>query len=458
MKTILSSRKRHYMKRVGTFLIAVALIAGMVGCGGEVVIGSYTLTVDSTFGGTVILSFDVEEEESMGVYPMGVYPWHFDGASYGTSSELEWDFGDGGTSTTTTTPTREYNADRGHTPIYEDGLPVDLKAIPSAGCYFIEWTGDVDTIDDRYDATTTIILDDDYSITANFGYNIPRVAAGGFHTVGVKFDGTAVAAGDNSYGQCDTGNLTDIFQAAAGMYHTVVLIDTGGNGESLVKPLGVYPIDFDGASCGDNSHGQGDVFEWTSMMGVAAGNYHTAGVKSDCTVVAVGDNSSGQCDVNGWYDITQVAAGGAHTVGRQSPDWAVAVGDNSCGQCNTGNWDDIIEIDAGELHTVGLNFYGTVVAVGNNDYGQCNVGTWEDIAQVAAGGNHTVGLKSDGTVVAVGQNDDGQCNVGTWTDIVYIDAGSSHTVGLKSDGTVVAVGRNDDGQCDVSGWNLAFSP
>ena len=40
MKTILSSRKHHYMARVSIFLITVALIAGMVvGCGvGEEVV------------------------------------------------------------------------------------------------------------------------------------------------------------------------------------------------------------------------------------------------------------------------------------------------------------------------------------------------------------------------------------------------------------------------------------
>ena len=32
MKTILSSRRHHYVARVSIFLIAVALIAGMVGC------------------------------------------------------------------------------------------------------------------------------------------------------------------------------------------------------------------------------------------------------------------------------------------------------------------------------------------------------------------------------------------------------------------------------------------
>jgi len=38
----------------------------------------------------------------------------------------------------------------------------------------------------------------------------PMVAAGSHHTVGLKSDGTAVAVGDNDYGQCDVENWSDM--------------------------------------------------------------------------------------------------------------------------------------------------------------------------------------------------------------------------------------------------------
>ena len=100
-----------------------------------------------------------------------------------------------------------------------------------------------------------------------------------------------------------------------------------------------------------------------------------------------------------------VAAGDFHTVGLKSDGTVVAVGRNDDGQCDVGSWTDIIQVAAGDYHTVGLKSDGTVVAVGWNDDGQCDVGNWTDIIQVAAGDCHTVGLKSDGTVVAVGDND-----------------------------------------------------
>ena len=55
----------------------------------------------------------------------------------------------------------------------------------------------------------------------------PMVAASRDHTVGLKADGTVVAAGWNDYGQCEVGDWTDITQVAAGCYHTVALKSDG---------------------------------------------------------------------------------------------------------------------------------------------------------------------------------------------------------------------------------------
>jgi hypothetical protein len=109
-----------------------------------------------------------------------------------------------------------------------------------------------------------------------------------------------------------------------------------------------------------------------------------------------------------------VAAGDFHTVGLRNNGTVVAVGWNEDGQLNVGSWTGISQVAAGAYDTVGVKTDGTVVAVGDNVDGQLNVGSWTDIVQVAAAGWHTVGLKSDGTVVAVGWNEDGQLNTSGW--------------------------------------------
>ena len=116
MKIMLSLRRRHYVARVSILLITAALTAGMAGCVGV----KYDLTIASTAGGAITTPGEA-----------GPY-------------------------------------------IYDEGTVVKLAATPDAGYQFVNWTGDVGTIGNVNDATTTISMNDGYSITANFvpGYDL----------------------------------------------------------------------------------------------------------------------------------------------------------------------------------------------------------------------------------------------------------------------------------------------
>ena len=222
---------------------------------------------------------------------------------------------------------------------------------------------------------------------------------------------------------------------ATGSFHTVGLKSDG-----TVIAVGL------------NDEGRCDVSDWSGIIAIAPSTDGTFGLKADGTVVGTGKN---RYYVQYWRRIVAIAAGSAHIVGLKSDGTVVATGSkNEEGECDVSDWTNIVAITAGNFHTVGLKSDGTVVAtkIVSRDFGQCDVSGWKNIVSIAAGGAHTVGLKSDGTVVAVGLNTFGQCDVSNWTDIVAIAAGQSHTVGLKSDGTVVAVGDNTYRQCNVSGW------
>ena len=228
------------------------------------------------------------------------------------------------------------------------------------------------------------------------------ISAGEFHTVGIKADGTVVATGRNSEGQCN-------------------------------------------------------VADWKNIIAVSSGWEHTVGLQSDGTVVATEFTGKqeyyrNQCDVSGWTDIVAVSAGTFHTVALKDNGTVVAAGWNRDGQCDVSDWKNIIAITAGDDHTIGLMADGTVVIAGDRGFGQNKISDWQDIAMISKGGIHTAGLQTDGSVVANGRDEEGQCDVSQWADIVMISAGGYHTIGLTSDGTVVAVGENDYGQCDVSNW------
>ena len=258
----------------------------------------------------------------------------------------------------------------------------------------------------------------------------------GYHSVGLKSDGTAVATGYNDYGQCDVSSWKDIVSVSAGSNYTVGLKEDG----TVV-------------SVGNNVLGQFDVSRWKDIVAISAGKYHTVGLKADGTVVATGWNRYGQCDVSNWTGIVAISAGGCHTVGLKADGTAVSVGYNEGDLCDVSGWKDIVAVSSGHYHTVGLKTDGTVVATGWNDFGQCNVSSWKDIIAISAGYYHTVGLKSDGTVVAVGDNEYSQCDVSSWKGTLALSAGSANTLGLKSDSSVVAAGSNSCGQCNVSTWN-----
>ena len=259
------------------------------------------------------------------------------------------------------------------------------------------------------------------------------LSAGANHTVGLRRDGTAVAAGVNYSGQCDIGSWTNIVAVSAGDAHTV-----GLRADGIVVATGA------------NGSGQCNVDGWTNIVAISAGGSHTVGLRADGTVVAMGENGSGQCNVGSWTDIVAISAGGSHTVGLRADGTVVTAGTNGSGQCNVYSWTNIVAISAGDSHTVGLRADGTVWAAGANGSGRCNVGSWTNIVAIGAGHEHTMGLRSDGTVVAVGWNIGNQCGeANAWKDIVEVGSGRYYIVGLRSDGTVVATGAY---QQTISKW------
>ena len=108
MKITLSSKRHHYLAIVGIFLITVALIVGMVGCR----VG-YRIIIRSTPGGSVTTPGE------------GIFT-------------------------------------------YDPGAVVNLVAEPDAGYRFANWVGNLDTIADIYAASTTITINNNYSLIANF--------------------------------------------------------------------------------------------------------------------------------------------------------------------------------------------------------------------------------------------------------------------------------------------------
>lgn len=100
---------------------------------------------------------------------------------------------------------------------YYDGTVVNLVATADSGYYFVNWTGDVDTIANVNAPTTTVTMSDDYSITANFQL-IPsgKVALTTSSTAG----GSVTTPGEGAF-LYDTGTVVNLVAEAEAGYSFV---------------------------------------------------------------------------------------------------------------------------------------------------------------------------------------------------------------------------------------------
>ena len=193
------------------------------------------------------------------------------------------------------------------------------------------------------------------------------------------------------------------------------------------------------------------VSSWTGMCSLSACGDTVAGLRSDGTVVC----SDPTLTVRNWKDIVQIDyfeglwGEDHHIVGLTSSGKVVAEGTNRYGECDISGWEDIVDVAAGATHTVGLRSDGTVVVCGNNEYGLCNVSDWVGIVDVAAARYAVYGLTSDGRILVAGQTYNGEVlevptpEVSGWDNIVAILAsceggdGCDYVVGIREDGTIV---------------------
>jgi uncharacterized protein YkwD len=109
---------------------------------------------------------------------------------------------------------------------YDAGTVVSLVAAPATGYQFVNWTGDVDTIDDIEAASTTITLSGDCSIAANFEpiptlrYNLTITSSSG---------GWVTGPGMGTF-SCDSGTVVNLVAIPTCIYQYQFVDWTGDVG------------------------------------------------------------------------------------------------------------------------------------------------------------------------------------------------------------------------------------
>lgn len=222
--------------------------------------------------------------------------------------------------------------------------------------------------------------------------NIVDISAGGYHALALKSDGSVWAWGDNGYGQL--GN------------------DAGSGGLCLGSPCGQQPIQVG-----------------VGYTQVAAGFYHSLGLKADGTVWAWGDNNLGQLGT-----------------GQTDPTCGIGNGQPASKSCMSAlptqipHLSNVVAIAAGRWHNLAIKADGTVWAWGVNNQNElggasctpypcasfipAQIAGLNQVVTLAAGGGysyrgHTLAMRADSTVTAFGTNHAGQLGLGDNTERTF---------------------------------------
>ncbi|MFZ4750734.1 MAG: M12 family metallo-peptidase [Phycisphaerales bacterium] len=247
--------------------------------------------------------------------------------------------------------------------------------------------------------------------------------------------GSPGTTGGSNYGQSTIpANLGTTKFIAAGAYHSLA-------------------VRLDGTVIGWGLNTSGQVTIPASLpkvKAVAGGGNHSAALVLDGSIVCWGLNTDGQCNVPSALGAAKaVAAGTSHTVALRSAGTVACWGANTSGQSTVpAGLSGITSISAGALNTLALGSTGTITGWGQNVYGQSTPPTGlAGVTMIASGAAHSVALRGDGTMACWGNNSFAQCTVPTDIGVVQkVFAGGYVTIALRVDGSVRMWGRNESGQ------------
>ena len=285
----------------------------------------------------------------------------------------------------------------------------------------------------------------------------------GLFAIFLKADGTVWSVGRNTEGQLgDTSTVNKSTPVQVGVvFNNVVAIAAGGYHALALKSDGTV---WGWGWNGDGELGDGTVVtprtlpqrvgggvNFKDVIAIAAGPRHSLFLKSDGTVWACGLNERGQLGdgtrnpettpimVNGLNDVRAITAGGRHSLAIKSDGLAFGWGSDDWGQLATGSTGDklsatpvmggifsnIVYIAASNYGSFFVQANGALWSTGRNYEGELGDGQnypsrltivrvkgFNGATSVACGPYHAVGGKSTGRLRAWGQGYNGRLGDG----------------------------------------------
>ncbi|MAE66785.1 MAG: hypothetical protein CMJ18_21155 [Phycisphaeraceae bacterium] len=263
---------------------------------------------------------------------------------------------------------------------------------------------------------------DDYPVPS--GNDFKAIAAGGYHSLALRQDGSLFAWGWNDYGQCDVPAGHGFVAIAAGHFHSLALRSDGSIvawGRRADAPAG------------------------RDFVAITAGAHHSLALKADGAIVGWGASRLGRTDVPKGNGFTAIAAGIDHGLALRTDGSLVAWGSNRYGQTEVPSGRNFKAIAAGGYHNVVLQTDGSLTTWGTEKPSDPRVRApagheFNDVAASRYEFFHAVTLREDGSLNAWGWSQYGQTDVPSGNDFVAVASGSWHNLALRSNGSIVGWG------------------
>lgn len=251
------------------------------------------------------------------------------------------------------------------------------------------------------------------------------VDVGFYHTVARRSNGTVLACGDDSFGQCGVNEWRNVRSVCAGAYHTVALFEDGTV-----------------AAVGRNDESQCETQDWSNIVSITAGDYATFGLKADGSIECCGYNDYYM--LTDWPKVSAIS-GGSYALAALREDGDALISHESA---RSDDLTELVDIAVNTGYAAGLKADGSVVCAA------ADLSAWRDILAVSASSNMILGLDAEGSVRAVFFHNGTGRDFTAPDNVVAMAAGGTHCVFVRSDGSVAAWGENEHGECEVNAWKL----
>ncbi len=271
--------------------------------------------------------------------------------------------------------------------------------------------------------------------------NVIAVAAGWYHSLALRSDGTVVSWGAISNAPVEATNVVSI---AAGAAHNLAL---RGDGSVI--------------AWGDDTWGQTNApVLATNVIAIAAGNYHNLALMADGTVAAWGRNVYGQTNVpSGLSNVVAVAAGTEHSMALKNDGSVIIWGGSSVYPLNSVksafpySTSTVAAMSAGTAFNLYLNSPGKVYQAGYYTISPPSSAT--NIVAIAAGTNFSLALTTAGTLLGWGSTTATNPPASA-TNIIAMAVGLAHGLAVKGDGSPHLLGSPALNSFCSSGSYLPF--